>query len=153
MIISITESQFNRIFDHKTVTCDKCGWEWKLSDGGDDPYTCHKCGHTNKEQEVDERSRSFANTRKKRLFPKSAMKSNPDRFKEFDKQVKGINEKIEVFGLDDRQVKSIEDLNKDAKFITCPNCRKKFTQTTHKKKKSLPICPNCGTHVQQKKED
>lgn len=30
------------------VTCDSCGWSWKLSDGGDDPYMCHKCGHDNK---------------------------------------------------------------------------------------------------------
>ena len=42
---------------------------------------------------LDERSRSLANTRKKRLFPKSAMMSNPDRFKEYDKEVIGINEK------------------------------------------------------------
>lgn len=32
------------------------------------------------------------------------------------------------------------------KFITCKNCKKKFTQTIHKGKKSSPICPNCGTH-------
>lgn len=30
------------------VICDFCGWSWKLSEGGDDPYTCHKCGHDNK---------------------------------------------------------------------------------------------------------
>ena len=29
------------------VVCDECKWSWKLSEGGDDPYTCHKCGHTN----------------------------------------------------------------------------------------------------------
>lgn len=40
--------------------------------------------------EVDERARTFANTRKMRLFPRSAMKSNPDRFKEYDKEKKGI---------------------------------------------------------------
>ena len=28
------------------VTCDNCGWSWKLSEGGDDPYTCHKCEPT-----------------------------------------------------------------------------------------------------------
>jgi len=33
-----------------------------------------------------------------------------------------------------------------AKFIKCRNCRKLFTQTIHKNKKSLPICPWCGTH-------
>jgi hypothetical protein len=41
--------------------------------------------------ELDERSRSLANTRKKRKFPKSAMVSNPDRFKEYDKEVKNID--------------------------------------------------------------
>jgi uncharacterized CHY-type Zn-finger protein len=97
----------------------------------------------NIEKEVDERSRSFAFTRKKRLFPKSAIKSNPDRFKEFDKD---IDE-----NLTDKQIKSIEDLNKGAKFIKCKNCKKKFTQLTHKGKKSLPICPWCGTHNNEHK--
>ena len=44
------------------------------------------------DSEIDERSRSLAMTRKKRLFPKSAMMSNPDRFKEYDKEVKGVEE-------------------------------------------------------------
>jgi len=26
-----------------SITCQKCGWKWKLKDGGDDPYVCHKC--------------------------------------------------------------------------------------------------------------
>jgi hypothetical protein len=42
--------------------------------------------------ELDERSRSLANTRKKRKFPKSAMMSNPDRFKEYDKEINDIGE-------------------------------------------------------------
>jgi hypothetical protein len=96
----------------------------------------------NMEKDVDERARTFANTRKKRLFPKSALMSNPDRFKKFDKDLKGIDEQP----LTDKQIKSIEDINKDAKFITCKNCKSKFTQTIHKGKKSLPICPKCGTH-------
>jgi hypothetical protein len=29
------------------VLCDNCGWSWKLSDGGNDKYICHKCGHDN----------------------------------------------------------------------------------------------------------
>jgi hypothetical protein len=29
------------------VKCDKCGWTWKLSEGGKDPYTCHECGYVN----------------------------------------------------------------------------------------------------------
>lgn len=48
--------------------------------------------------------------------------------------------------LTDKQIKSIDDLNKDAKFLKCGACRKLYTQTTYKKKKSLPICPWCGKH-------
>jgi hypothetical protein len=29
------------------VICDDCGWSWDISAGGDDLYTCHKCGHDN----------------------------------------------------------------------------------------------------------
>jgi len=29
------------------IICDNCGWEWKIVDGGDDLYICHKCGHDN----------------------------------------------------------------------------------------------------------
>lgn len=29
------------------IVCDNCGWSWKISEGGDDLYTCHKCGHDN----------------------------------------------------------------------------------------------------------
>lgn len=29
------------------VICDNCGWSWKISEGGDDPYLCHKCGNDN----------------------------------------------------------------------------------------------------------
>jgi hypothetical protein len=31
----------------QTITCAKCKWEWKLSDGGSEPYLCHKCGRDN----------------------------------------------------------------------------------------------------------
>lgn len=29
------------------IVCDNCGWSWKISEGGDDLYMCHKCGHDN----------------------------------------------------------------------------------------------------------
>jgi len=29
------------------VICDNCGWDWKIDDGGDDLYMCHKCDHDN----------------------------------------------------------------------------------------------------------
>lgn len=33
------------------VKCN-CGWSWKISDGGNDPYTCHKCGNDNSYKET-----------------------------------------------------------------------------------------------------
>jgi len=30
-----------------SIVCDNCGWTWKIKDGGDDLYICHKCGHDN----------------------------------------------------------------------------------------------------------
>lgn len=35
------------------VVCKKCDWSWKLSEGGDDPYTCHKCGNVNKKTDME----------------------------------------------------------------------------------------------------
>jgi hypothetical protein len=29
------------------IVCDNCGWSWKIKDGGDDLYICHKCGNDN----------------------------------------------------------------------------------------------------------
>jgi len=29
------------------IVCDKCGWNWKISEGGNDLYICHKCGNDN----------------------------------------------------------------------------------------------------------
>ena len=69
MKIVLTESQLKCIIESEkngVIHCDGCGWEWKKSEGGDNPYTCHKCGNVNKEEDIDERSRSFAFTRKKR---------------------------------------------------------------------------------------
>ena len=38
------------IGEDQTITCENCGWEWKLDDGGKDPYICHKCGHDNSDE-------------------------------------------------------------------------------------------------------
>ena len=34
------------------ITCEECGWSWKLSEGGEDPYTCHKCGNDNEKSDL-----------------------------------------------------------------------------------------------------
>ena len=35
------------------VICDNCGWEWKIADGGKDPYLCHKCGYDNTPEKLN----------------------------------------------------------------------------------------------------
>ena len=34
-----------------SIVCDDCGWTWKIKDGGDDLFICHKCGHDNTPKE------------------------------------------------------------------------------------------------------
>jgi len=54
---------------------------------------------------------------------------------------------IIVIRPNNKQVKEAkEEKDTTAKWIKCRNCNKKFTQTIHKGKKSLPECPHCGTH-------
>jgi hypothetical protein len=36
------------------IICDNCGWRWKIKDGGDDLYTCHKCSYDNTPEELKE---------------------------------------------------------------------------------------------------
>jgi hypothetical protein len=38
------------------IICDNCGWTWKIKDGGDDLYICHKCGHDNSPKQLNENS-------------------------------------------------------------------------------------------------
>jgi hypothetical protein len=52
----------------------------------------NKLKESQMEHELDERGRTFANTRKKRLFPKSAIMANPLRFKEYDKERMNLDE-------------------------------------------------------------
>ena len=43
----VKEEKINEIVTGTEVICDNCDWEWKIADGGDDLYICHKCGHDN----------------------------------------------------------------------------------------------------------
>jgi hypothetical protein len=36
-----------------SIICDGCGWTWKIEDGGNDLYICHKCGHDNTPKETN----------------------------------------------------------------------------------------------------
>ena len=37
----------NELIAGNRIQCGNCDWNWKIVDGGDDLYTCHKCGHDN----------------------------------------------------------------------------------------------------------
>ena len=39
------------------IKCDNCGWSWKIIDGGDDLYMCHKCGHDNTPKLTEQQSK------------------------------------------------------------------------------------------------
>jgi hypothetical protein len=39
------------------IQCDNCDWNWKIADGGDDLYTCHKCGHDNTPKLTEQQSK------------------------------------------------------------------------------------------------
>jgi len=41
------------------IICDNCGWRWKIKDGGDDLYICHKCGHDNNPEKLQEEKDDF----------------------------------------------------------------------------------------------
>jgi hypothetical protein len=46
------------------VKC-RCGWSWKLSDGGNDPYICHKCGQDNTPNKTEMTERCWKGYTKK----------------------------------------------------------------------------------------
>ena len=41
-------------FTPNVVTCENCGWQWKLQDGGKDVFVCHECGHDNSPKFMNE---------------------------------------------------------------------------------------------------
>ena len=47
--VAITISEGEKFATNDKIVCEKCGWSWKISDGGNDLYICHKCGYDNEE--------------------------------------------------------------------------------------------------------
>jgi len=41
-------------FTANSITCDDCGWQWKLQDGGKDVFLCHECGNDNSPKFMNE---------------------------------------------------------------------------------------------------
>ena len=42
-----TGTSANVIFEAEEIVCPNCDWSWQRSEGGDDLFTCHKCGFDN----------------------------------------------------------------------------------------------------------
>ena len=59
------------------ISCDNCGWKWKSSEAGMDPYTCHKCGHENP-QLVTNESAQFPHQIKSETYWKKIIDSVPN---------------------------------------------------------------------------
>lgn len=38
---------FNGLKIDDRIDCKNCGWSWKVKDGGDDLYVCHRCNYDN----------------------------------------------------------------------------------------------------------
>jgi len=47
LINILSDIVLNESIKDGVVTCDKCNWQWNISDGGKKPYLCHKCNHDN----------------------------------------------------------------------------------------------------------
>jgi phosphopantetheine adenylyltransferase/Zn-dependent peptidase ImmA (M78 family) len=48
-----TDTITEGVFEDR-IECDNCGWSWKIKDGGDDLYVCHKCEHDNTPKQLNE---------------------------------------------------------------------------------------------------
>ncbi len=66
------------LIDGSKIVCDNCGWSWKIVDGGNDLYVCHKCNYDNTPQALE----NFADGKVKG-------KSKPGRVKKSGASCKG----------------------------------------------------------------
>jgi hypothetical protein len=77
----------------ESVTCDECGWSWKLSEGGNDPYVCHKCGNDNSINESVYTRRRLSNEKLDKAFEDS-LQYTKNRFKNFMRGEKQMSENM-----------------------------------------------------------
>lgn len=43
----VDEASLDKAMNAEEIVCSKCDWSWQRSEGGDDLFTCHKCGFDN----------------------------------------------------------------------------------------------------------
>jgi len=76
-----------------SIVCDNCGWTWKIEDGGNDLYNCHKCGHDNTPKETN---KFFEPIQDKQLdFNISSEPTRVDYYKDHIKNVVPSDFKVE----------------------------------------------------------
>ena len=54
---SITGNKLDESIVGQKIVCDNCGWSWNIDDGGDDMFTCHKCGSEDNQPIVEEKTK------------------------------------------------------------------------------------------------
>jgi 5'(3')-deoxyribonucleotidase len=54
---SITGNKLDESIVGQKIVCDNCGWSWNIDDGGDDMFTCHKCGSEDNMPIVEEKTK------------------------------------------------------------------------------------------------
>jgi cytidyltransferase-like protein len=90
--------------EDQTITCENCGWDWKLSEGGNDPYLCHKCGHDNVDEydvETTDEYRDFISFLKEHTQQLSESKINEAEYQgrtvPLGKPMRGDSKKFKVY--------------------------------------------------------
>ena len=56
---SITGNKLDESIVGQKIVCDNCGWSWNINDGGDDMFTCHKCGSEDNMPIVEENYKDY----------------------------------------------------------------------------------------------
>jgi hypothetical protein len=56
----ITDMPFDTDVTDDKIVCQNCSWSWKVKDGGDDLYVCHKCFTDNTSVYLQEKHSNFA---------------------------------------------------------------------------------------------
>lgn len=83
------------------VTCDNCGWTWKLSEGGHDPYICHQCNHNNESKNLKEEENQISvfdeNSNKKYEFLKKIWDSEGGPSPELNKKLVNLGIVSNIF--------------------------------------------------------
>lgn len=55
----INNAPFDGDIADEKIVCQKCHWSWKVKDGGDDLFVCHKCGLDNTRYYLSENYSNF----------------------------------------------------------------------------------------------